>query len=114
MKFKKSKTADVGGTSLKLTIPLKFKDVEKILGKPFYSDGYKVSGEWVLVSEDGDVVTLYDWKETSLYDDDLPSVEEFRKSSEPIEFHVGAHDKEVAEKFKTWLMNQKNSLHKIK
>ena len=69
------------------------------------SDEYKVSGEWIFESETGDVVTLYDWKSTDLYDTDLPSVEEFRQESR-YDFHVGAKDKMTALMFNEWFMNQ--------
>lgn len=64
------------------------------IGEPDYdvNDGSdKVNFEWVTETPDGKVFTIYDWKE-------------YRKLSkdEPIEWHIGAHDKWTsmeAEKF---------------
>jgi hypothetical protein len=62
-----------------------FKELEAFLGKPSYtgkkgdpnSDG-KVSTQWVLVEKfTGATVTVYDYKETSLYDNAYPPFERF-------------------------------------
>jgi len=68
------------------------------------SDGYKVSTEWTLTEmATGNAVTLYDYKATSLYDDGYPSPEHFRSDPEGYEWHIGAHDKETAQRFLVWL-----------
>lgn len=102
MKFKLDNYADPIGTSLKNYVEASYEDLEYLFGTPTISDDYKVSGEWVFTSEDGDVVTLYDWKETSLYDSGLPSVEEFRTRNN-ICFHVGANSGMAAYDFIAWL-----------
>ena len=50
----------------------------------------------------GNIVTIYDYKETDLYDEDLPSVEEFRSLPE-YEWHIGAANKAQAEKLMSFL-----------
>ena len=60
----------------------------KVLGNDYASDLYKVSREWIC-EFNGNVFTVYDWKETSLYGDGLPSPENFW-SRDVVELHVGS------------------------
>lgn len=99
-------TKEPSGTSLQGRVDATFADLVAILGKPHCSDRYKVSGEWTLENESGDVITLYDWKETNLYAEDLPSVEEFRASAIKHSFHVGARNKSIALAFIEALSNE--------
>jgi hypothetical protein len=79
------------GTSLISHTSLVFSEMKKTFGNPIDSDEYKVSGEWVFVSETNPkiVFTVYDWKCTSLYCNSLPSVESFRKCPSPQTFNIG-------------------------
>jgi hypothetical protein len=52
----------------------------RLLGQPNGHVSDKVTTEWVLLHEGGRF-TIYDYKATSEYDGDLPSVSEFRKQS---------------------------------
>ncbi len=82
-------TADTGGC-LKGEIEASFTDLVALLGPPNTSgDGHKVSTEWT-VTHAGRVWRLYDYKETSTYSDDLPSVEEFR-ALPTYAWHVGGN-----------------------
>ena len=66
----------------------------EIFGEPnSEGDGCKVSTEWILESENGAIVTIYDYKETDLYDKELLSVEQFREQ-ESYYWHIGGtnHD----------------------
>lgn len=86
--FKVDFDADINGTSLKGHVTANYNKLVKLFGEPMESDGYKVSGEWVFTDDDGNVFTLYDWKSTELYDDELPSVKQFRRQTEAT-FNVG-------------------------
>lgn len=100
MEWTPNQNAEITGTSLKGYIVASYSDLHKLFGESSCDD-YKVSTQWVLTYDDH-VVTLYDYKETNLYDDDLPSVEAFR--AQPFyEWHIGAHSKIEAEAFKLWL-----------
>jgi len=58
-------------------------DLRKILGTPESetNDGEdKVNFEWVMETEEGEVFTVYDWKEYRVLDED-----------EIIEWHIGGH-----------------------
>ncbi len=78
---------DLSGTSLQGEINASFKQIRDLLGESEESDGYKVSTMWTCVFE-GKTFTVYDYKETSLYSDDLPSVEEFQ-ARESYAWHIG-------------------------
>lgn len=100
MDFKVDQNADVNGTHLQGHIEASYQDLEKAFGKPIESDGHKVSGEWIFVSN-GEVFTLYDWKSTSLYDPCLPSVQSFRANKEKTTFNIGGRTN--AANFIKWL-----------
>lgn len=96
--------ADINGTGLRDHIQADYKDLKKLFGEPEESDGYKVSGEWCFRNDNGkEVYTLYDWKSTSLYESEYPSVEKFRNSGVQ-EFNVGGHND--ASHFIKWLENK--------
>lgn len=90
MKFKLG--GEQAGTSLQGYVTARYSHVVAAFGEPNAgSDEYKVSTSWVITFDDGTVATLYDYKDTSLYDDGLPTPEQFRFQSEqkPYEWHVG-------------------------
>lgn len=89
--FKIDSTADVNGTHRVGEIETTYAKLRKAFGEPTECDGYKVSGEWTFTDEQGQVFTLYDWKLTSLYDSDLPTVEEFRRKRKPSQFNIGGN-----------------------
>lgn len=85
-------TTEYAGSGLQGYVNLSYKELRKIFGAPLHSDGYKVSTEWCIK----DVVTgrtfsLYDYKETNLYDSDLPSVRKFRQLPS-YDWHIGCND----------------------
>lgn len=105
MNFKLSKKSGAG-TSLQEYFTCGYYQITEKFGPPNNEgDDYKVSTEWVFESDAGDVFTVYDYKETSLYDTGLPSVAVFRTQPE-YEWHIGARDKISAQLFKAWLQSQ--------
>lgn len=93
-KFKLDNNASVGGTSFHgVVIKVDPKKLIKALGSPIKGD-YKISGQWVFKYE-GAVFCIYDWKETSLYDDSLPTPEDFW-CSDSVTLHIG-HMRETKE-----------------
>lgn len=103
--FKLNMNASASGTSFHgQTISVKPKDLIAIFGSSFESDGYKVTCEWFFEDDEGNVFTLYDYKESSLYDKGLPSPDELK--NQVIEFHIGYADRamrDVAEELIIWL-----------
>ena len=66
------------------------KDLKQILGEPTYEQNYgkdKVNLEWVCETEDGEVFTIYDWKEYRTISED-----------EDIQWHLGGHSANVTSK----------------
>lgn len=86
----KPTTQDADGTSFHdTTIITSVKQLTEILGEPCYdgNDGEdKVNYEWIMETDDGDVFTVYDWKE-------YRSINE----TERIRWHIGGHSKRVTE-----------------
>ena len=94
--------AKIDGISLQNYMVTSYDKLLENFGKPIYGDGFKVSTQWVFKSKLGQVVTLYDWKVTNLFEKSGLSVTNFR-SLPYYEWHVGAHTKEAADFFITWL-----------
>jgi len=78
--------------------------IEKF-GAPCESDGFKVSGEFTFQLGD-DIFYVYDWKSTSLYDEDYPSPSELWNTKGLYEFHIGGVDGKNLEKFKAALLKE--------
>jgi hypothetical protein len=79
-----------GGTSFHdTTIGTTVHTLTKLLGEPTIVDNTgmdKVNYEWNCQTYEGDVFTVYDWKEYKVLDE-----------HEIIEFHIGGHSKAVTE-----------------
>lgn len=80
------------GTSLQGYVNVPFSKLVAVFGEPSDSDGYKVAFEWSIEFDDGVIATIYDWKSTSLYDDDLPSPA-YLRDTDFDSWHVGGFDK---------------------
>lgn len=99
----------VSGSSLQTYTPvLPFSRLVALFGPPnSQGDGYKVSTEWVLEEiATGDVVTIYDWKETSLYDGFGRTPDELRTDLHGTQWHIGAYSKEPAERLVRYITTQ--------
>lgn len=100
--------ADVDGTSFHGdTISAPFQLISKLLGGAPNGKGdlYKVSAEWLLADTETKLgVTVYDWKETSLYDSDNPSPAQLLEAG-TVTWHVGAVSAAVSRKFINWLQS---------
>jgi hypothetical protein len=89
----KKTSKDVFGTGFHLsTVRASVNELTKIIGEPTYesNDGEdKVNIEWELEDDNGDVVTIYDWKE-------------YRKIGydEQIEWHIGGMSKNITDNAK--------------
>lgn len=80
--------------------------LRKIFGEPDCGDDYKISGEYLFVSVDGDAVfSIYDWKSTSLYDGIDPSPAEFWASEYPHEFNIGGQDNKHLAAFRQFILS---------
>lgn len=91
--FKPDNKASTNGTSYHgVAVTVNPKRLTAWLGNGQPCDDYKVSCEWVIVEENsGAVLTIYDWKSTSMYSGELPTPEQFW-SAPLVHLHIG-HDK---------------------
>ena len=96
------------GTCYQLDLITSFTELQILFGPPAEGDQCKVSTEWTFKSE-GKFFSIYDWKSTDLYDDNLPSVEDLR-SLPSHDWHIGAVDKESAQRFKNWVEKKLDSV----
>ena len=94
--FKKSKKSS-SGTYLIGEINVSYDNLVKLFGEPQLKlkkddDGYKTSTQWTLEDNEGRVYTIYDYKMTTLYGEDL-TPEEFRKLPS-YTWHIGGEEEE--------------------
>lgn len=84
----------------------------EVFGEPFKADNYKTSGEYCFIDKDSNVFTIYDWKQTNLYDEDYPSKAFFWAYDGKIEFGIGGNEKSKSfvKEFKEWIINQTKRL----
>ena len=85
--YKDTSDTEFYGTTITTTV----NKLKKLLGEPYNNNTGedKVNFDWDCETEDGDVFTVYDWKE-------------YREISEDefIEFHIGAISKQISEQAK--------------
>lgn len=79
--MKKTTKTGIGTSFYKDVFFSSVSDLRKILGEPIYEDNKgddKVNFEWEMETDNGDVFTVYDWKE-------YREIDEY----EIIEWHIG-------------------------
>ena len=83
----------ISGTSFHdTTIRTTVHTLQKLLGKPYCEDNTgedKINFEWVMETDNGDVFTVYDWKEYKVLDE-----------HEIIDFHIGGNSRAITEQAK--------------
>jgi hypothetical protein len=97
----KNDEGTVGSALMGRLNEVRYSTLVALFGEPLEGDENKVSGEWIVRDADGNLLTIYDWKETDLWDSDLPSVEEFRKVADGRyghDWNVGGKNREAANK----------------
>jgi hypothetical protein len=81
------------GTTIRTTV----NKIAEAIGEPQYEDNTgsdKTNFDWLCETEDGEVFTIYDWKEyRSIHGEEL------------VDFHIGGYDKIVTEKAKRELLD---------
>ena len=81
----------------------------ELFGEVRDSDGCKVSRKHVFTSDRGDVFTVYDWKQTTLYRGEssgAPTPEEFWHSREHKPLRIGGRVGSNPRPFLKWLQGQ--------
>jgi len=103
MKFTHNSYADASGTHLQGYVDAVPAKLIELFGEPEAGDEYKVSMAYTFEGDDGSVVTLYDWKATSLYGGTRLTPGALRCQTTHFHFHVGAHAGPVSDAFISWL-----------
>jgi hypothetical protein len=86
--MKKTNSSTNGTSFHNVTIKTSVNKLKSVLGEPEFEDNTgeeKVNFEWDLETSEGDVVSLYDWKQYREIGED-----------EIIEWHIGAHSKSAS------------------
>ncbi len=92
--FYRTSDRDCTGGHLVGEFECSYSDLVRLFGEPDTSDGYKVSTEWQ-VTNGTQSFSIYDYKETCLYGDGLPTVEAFR-GQPSYSWHIGGNVKPTA------------------
>lgn len=92
------------GTSFARSCELIPYEVNSKFGCGIDGDGYKVSREyWFKNTKSNEIIILYDWKRTTLYDPEYLRPSEFWQLDEPTTFNIGAKDHADTYGFVRWL-----------
>ena len=85
----KKTNQSTNGTSFQdVTFKASVQDLTRALGEPDYSSNTgedKTNFEWDMETDNGDVFSIYDWKEYRKLD-----------LNEQIEWHIGSHSRNIA------------------
>lgn len=82
------------GTHLQGYVNATYEQLVATFGPPNQDgDDYKVAFEWVLETDDGQLITIYPWKNTLLYGDGLPSPETMKRIN--TNWHIGGKSPNV-------------------
>ena len=104
--YKNTPDASIGGTSFTgKTITCSYTHLVRAVGEPAYEDRCdiedKVTCEWTFTDPDGNVFTIYDWKEYRYFSVD-----------DEIEWHIGArHGEGSSVDFAVWVQARLVLIH---
>jgi hypothetical protein len=112
MTFSLERSADVGNTSRVASVRASYRALRNALGPPHHEEvdeeGAASTSQWILREKGtGEVVTIYDWKATRLYDPQsrLPTLAAFR-AKPSVEWSVGARNAVVGKRFASWIRSR--------
>jgi hypothetical protein len=103
MKFQTHNQTQVstGGTSYVGEIKADYKDLKRIFGRPLGESGDgKTDAEWEIAFEDGEVATIYNWKDGKNYNGASGIAK-----TKITNWHVGGHSKGVVSRIQYILTN---------
>ena len=90
----------LNGTSFHMsTVSATVNQLKQVLGEVRFTGDFddKVQNEWLMELKNGDVFSVYDWKEYKQYSND-----------DVIEWHIGGHDRTITERAKQQLIKLLN------
>ena len=98
MNFKTAQNVNVGVTCLQGSVDVSYQRLVEAFGEPEESDGYKVDAEWIVESDSGIVLTIYNYKTGKNYcGADGEDVEDIR------DWHIGGDSKEGVQELTAFL-----------
>lgn len=99
--FKQTSIRQISG--LMTYVEASYEELVALFGEPNgLGDLYKVSTQWVLIDEEKNVLTLYDYKQTDLYNRTLQSTPEFR-AMKSYDWHIGGTNRFAAFRLKGYI-----------
>ena len=107
--FRLNPNADTSEVSALMDIELIPVDLVEVFGTPVECDGNKVSGEFIFANDKGDVFTIHDWKETTLFWGEDPGCltpGEFWQDDELHTFYIGGNNAKRLQPFMKWLCDE--------
>lgn len=111
MSFETHNTAHINptGTCFQGYLTSDYSNIIRVFGDPIESDGYKVDAEWVICFSDGEIATIYNWKDGKNYCGadgmDVRDIEDW---------HIGGLNPVVVERVKNLLSDDWESLDYIR
>jgi len=91
-KYKRMPSSYSVGTSFITFVESNFTTLEQLFGEPGLGERYKITCIWTLKDEKNNIVTIYDYKQTSFYFPELPSPAELRMNKK-ISWSIGGNNK---------------------
>ena len=80
---------NINGTCLQGYVDQNYNVLVQLFGKPMYWGGPKVQWEWQILFKDGEVATIYDWKNYHIH-----------KPEEVTNWHIGGNNPVVVTRVK--------------
>jgi len=92
MKFRVDNNVSVGGTCLQGYVNTTYDALVAVFGEPCENDGYKTDAEWNIEFDDGEVATIYNYKDGKNYlGEDGLDVKNI------MDWHIGGNNAKVVE-----------------
>ena len=94
MEFVRADSNDANGTHLQGYVQVTYRELTDVFGRPHSDgDGYKVDAEWMIKFPDGEVATIYNWKNGPNYcgDEGIPT-------RDITTWHIGGNKREVTKR----------------
>jgi len=109
--FETHNTAHINptGTCFRGYLTSDYSNIVRVFGEPTECDGYKIDAEWVICFSDGEIATIYNWKDGKNYcGDGGLDPEDIR------EWHIGGFSPVVVERITNLLSDDWESLDYIR
>lgn len=100
---------ETAGTSLQGEIDCTYDTLCELFGEPMDGDGYKVDAEWIVLFDDGEVATIYNYKDGKNYcgDDGL-------ETKQITDWHIGGMRKTVVDRVRILIDLHKEQIEESK